>query len=69
MGSTGGLSPYSGSQGNMSITSPMSTSSSPMHVTDNYINLTNASGIYFKSACLRYLIILLKENISNFFSY
>lgn len=43
MGSTGGLSPYSGSQGNMSITSPMSTSSSPMHVTDNYINLTNAS--------------------------
>lgn len=47
MGSTGGLSPYSGSQGNMSITSPMSISSSPMHVTDNYINLTNATGIYW----------------------
>ncbi|XP_072747604.1 nuclear factor NF-kappa-B p110 subunit isoform X2 [Anoplolepis gracilipes] len=27
----------------MSITSPVSTSSSPMHVTDNYINLTNAT--------------------------
>ena len=45
MGSVGGLSPYnsSGSQGNTSITSPMSTSSSPMHVTDDYINLTNAT--------------------------
>jgi len=55
MGSTGILSPFSssGSQGNMS-TSPMSTSSSPMHVTDDYINLTNA-GMYsnFKSSSLR----------------
>lgn len=43
MGSTGVLSPFtaSGSQGNMSITSPMSTTSSPMHATDDYINLTN----------------------------
>ncbi|XP_070156251.1 nuclear factor NF-kappa-B p110 subunit isoform X2 [Polyergus mexicanus] len=38
-----GLSSYSESQGNMSITSPMSISSSPMHVTDNYINLSNAT--------------------------
>lgn len=43
IGSTGILSPFSsGSQGNMSVTSPMSTSSSPMHGTDDYINLTNA---------------------------
>ncbi|XP_026826885.1 nuclear factor NF-kappa-B p110 subunit isoform X2 [Ooceraea biroi] len=40
-----GLSPYSsGSQGNISVTSPMSiSSSSPMHVMDDYINLNNAS--------------------------
>lgn len=43
IGSTSGLSPYSESQENMSITSPMSTSLSPMHVTDNYINLSNAT--------------------------
>ncbi|XP_011867191.1 PREDICTED: nuclear factor NF-kappa-B p100 subunit isoform X2 [Vollenhovia emeryi] len=43
MDNTGVLSPFSsGSQGNISATSPMSTSSSPMHVTDNYITLTNA---------------------------
>ncbi|XP_018398619.1 PREDICTED: nuclear factor NF-kappa-B p100 subunit isoform X2 [Cyphomyrmex costatus] len=44
MGSTDVLSPFSssGSQGNISMTSPMSTSSSPMHFTDDYINLTNA---------------------------
>ncbi|XP_018307507.1 nuclear factor NF-kappa-B p105 subunit isoform X1 [Mycetomoellerius zeteki] len=44
MSSTSVLSPFSssGSQGNMSMTSPMSTSSSPMHITDDYINLTNA---------------------------
>ncbi|KYN36803.1 hypothetical protein ALC56_08594 [Trachymyrmex septentrionalis] len=44
MDSTSVLSPFSssGSQGNISMTSPMSTSSSPMHVTDDYINLTNA---------------------------
>ncbi|XP_011051671.1 PREDICTED: nuclear factor NF-kappa-B p110 subunit isoform X2 [Acromyrmex echinatior] len=44
MGSTDVLSPFSssGSQGNLSMTSPMSTSSSPMHITDDYINLTNA---------------------------
>ncbi|XP_012528850.1 nuclear factor NF-kappa-B p100 subunit isoform X2 [Monomorium pharaonis] len=43
MGSTGILSPFSSSrsQGNMSVTSPMSTTSSPMHVMDDYINLTN----------------------------
>ncbi|XP_029177130.1 nuclear factor NF-kappa-B p100 subunit isoform X2 [Nylanderia fulva] len=41
----GGLSPYTsgGSQGNTSIASPMSTSSSSMHVTDDYINLANAT--------------------------
>lgn len=45
IGNAGGLSPYtsSGSQGNTSIASPMSTSSSPMHVTEDYINLTNAA--------------------------
>ncbi|KAL6432434.1 hypothetical protein ACFW04_006787 [Cataglyphis niger] len=43
IGSTSGLSPYSESQGNMSITSPMSTTSSPMHITDNYITLSNAT--------------------------
>ncbi|KYN17918.1 hypothetical protein ALC57_09800 [Trachymyrmex cornetzi] len=44
MGSTSVLSPFSssGSQGNISMTSPMSTSSSPMHITEDYINLTNA---------------------------
>ena len=48
MGSTDILSPFSssGSQGNISMTSPMSTSSSPMHITDDYINLTNAGGMH-----------------------
>ncbi|XP_011644523.1 nuclear factor NF-kappa-B p100 subunit isoform X2 [Pogonomyrmex barbatus] len=43
IGNTSMLSPFSslGSQGNMSVTSPMSTSSSPMHLNDDYINLTN----------------------------
>ncbi|KAL0117682.1 hypothetical protein PUN28_008825 [Cardiocondyla obscurior] len=43
LGSAGILSPFSsvGSQGNMSTMSPMSTSLSPIHATDDYINLTN----------------------------